>query len=87
LKAFSHAQPFEPLFLSFTQFTSEKTKTLQSVATSWRHTASRLGAGCSQHRFGLKPGWLLFNPLKTKRRFLYLKAPALPLWKHFSSRL
>jgi len=56
LQAYSHAQPFEPLFLSVTQFTSEKTKTFQSVATPSRKTAGRLGAGYSQHRFGLKPG-------------------------------
>jgi len=56
LKAYSHVQPFEPLFLSVTQITSEKTKTLQSVATPSRKTAGHLGAGYSQHRFGFKTG-------------------------------
>jgi len=29
----------------------------------------------------------MFNPLKTKRRPLYLKAQSVPRCKHFSSRL
>jgi hypothetical protein len=56
LRSYSHAQPFEPLFPSVTQSTSGKTKTLQSVATPSRKTAGRLGAGFSQHKFGLKLG-------------------------------
>ena len=34
--------------------------------------------------------WILsysFNPLKTKRRLLYLKTQSVPRCKHFSSRL
>jgi hypothetical protein len=30
--------------------------------------------------------YLLFNPLQTKRRLLYLKAQSVPRCKHFSSR-
>jgi hypothetical protein len=56
LRAYSHAQPFEPLFPSVTQCTSGKTKTLHSVATASRKTAGRLGAGYSKQRFGMKPG-------------------------------
>jgi len=29
----------------------------------------------------------IFNPLKTKRRLLYLKTQSVPRCKHFSSRL
>jgi len=31
--------------------------------------------------------WLYINPLKTKRRLLYLKTQSIPRCKHFSSRL
>jgi len=60
LRAYSQAQPFEHFFPSVTQRTSGKTKTFHIVATASRKTARRLGAGYWQHRFGLKPGWLLF---------------------------
>jgi len=39
----------------------------------------------------LNPGEIIFvnaiNPLKTKRRLLYLKTQSVPRCKHFSSRL
>jgi len=31
--------------------------------------------------------WIWFNPLKTKRRLLYVKTQSIPRSKHFSSRL
>ena len=30
---------------------------------------------------------IIINPLKAKRRLLYLKDQFVPRWKHFSSRL
>ena len=33
------------------------------------------------------PAYVFFNPLKTKRRLLYLKTQSVPRSKHFSSRL
>ena len=33
------------------------------------------------------PRWPNVNPLKTKRRLLYLKTQSVPRSKHFSSRL
>jgi len=34
-----------------------------------------------------RENWQNFNPLKTKRRQLYLKTQSVPRCKHFSSRL
>ena len=40
---------------------------------------------CRYENFSVNPP--LFNPLKTKRRLLYLKTQFVPRSKHFSSRL
>ena len=47
LRAYCHAQLFEPLFPTVTHSTSGKTMTLHGVEEASRKTAGRLGAGYS----------------------------------------
>jgi hypothetical protein len=52
----------------------------------WHLTVYRLSAGnTSNNRNHINNG--TFDPLKTKRRLLYLKTQSVPRCKHFSSRL
>ena len=57
----------------------------RSTVGSVVHTYVMPTAGCKKVQWGFL--WKVFNPLKTKRRLLYLKNQFVPRSKHFSSRL
>jgi hypothetical protein len=69
---------------------SEKCKGNHTSLTSWNKekSARSLSVVCAKTACRNKEYYSVYiNPLKTKRRLLYLKAQSVPRCKHFSSRL